>query len=181
MNSLHNSIQKVIPSRITYLEMNSRPAPKFLRIPDQTTITYHQSLSVQEYRKLYLGVGKEYHWSDRVLMKDEDLHKIISHPFVHVFVISHLGQTAGYVELDLRIPSEVEIAYFGIFPVFQGKGLGPYLLEWAIAKAWESSPSRIWVHTCDLDHSKALSTYLKAGFEKYKEEFGTATILNWEN
>jgi len=33
--------------------------------------------------------------------------------------------------------------------------------------AWASDPSRIWVHTCDLDHPRALGNYQEAGFKVF--------------
>ena len=50
----------------------------------------------------------------------------------------------------------VEIAFFGLLPQFIGKGLGGYLLSEAIRKAWDLDASRVWVHTCTLDHPRAL-------------------------
>ena len=60
-------------------------------------------------------------------------------------------------------------AYFGLFPAFIGKGLGKYLLAWALDRAWSFNPRRVWVHTCDLDHPAALPNYLRAGFTVYDE------------
>ena len=44
------------------------------------------------------------------------------------------------------------------------------LLEDAIARAWVGGGKRVWLHTCTLDHPKALSNYLARGFEVFKEE-----------
>ncbi|MGI9332384.1 MAG: GNAT family N-acetyltransferase, partial [Gammaproteobacteria bacterium] len=64
-----------------------------------------------------------------------------------------------------REPGQVEIAYFGLMPQFIGRGLGPYLLDWAIAEAWTAAPARVWLHTCNLDHPSALGVYRRSGFE----------------
>jgi len=58
----------------------------------------------------------------------------------------------------------------GIMPEFIGQRLGPFLLEWIITKAWSYNPQRFWLHTCTLDHPKALAIYQQAGFVPYKRE-----------
>jgi GNAT superfamily N-acetyltransferase len=77
------------------------------------------------------------------------------------------GVPAGLVELDRRQPPDVELAYFGLVPEFVGQGLGRWLLDWTIRHAWRASPRRLWVHTCDLDHPRALGVYQKSGFRIY--------------
>jgi len=77
---------------------------------------------------------------------------------------------AGYAELDRRQPLEVELAYFGLMPEFIGRGLGGFMLNWTVHRAWSSEPRRVWLHTCTLDHPQALAVYQKAGFEIYQRE-----------
>ena len=84
------------------------------------------------------------------------------------------GVPAGYAELDARREPEIELSYFGLVPDFIGQRLGPYLLSFAIRTAWSRRPSRVWVHTCTLDHPAALGLYQRAGFIAYKEELETA-------
>ena len=66
--------------------------------------------------------------------------------------------------------SEAEIAYFGILEDYYGKKLGGYLLSYAIKKAFELNITRIWLHTCSLDHKNALKNYLSRGMVIYKSE-----------
>ncbi len=44
------------------------------------------------------------------------------------------------------------------------------MLDWAIDAAWSRAPSRLWVHTCTLDHPSALAVYQRAGFEPYDQK-----------
>lgn len=117
------------------------------------------------YRFLYREVGEPWLWWLRRVMPDEELRAIVEDPQVSVNVLYAGGAPAGYAELDARQAGQVEIAYFGLMPQFIGRGLGPYLLDWAIRKAWACSPSRVWLHTCNLDHPSALGVYQRAGFE----------------
>jgi GNAT superfamily N-acetyltransferase len=80
------------------------------------------------------------------------------------------GVPAGYAELDCRHSGEIELAYFGLIPEFIGRGLGAYFLAWAVDRAWQREPRRLWVHTCSLDHPRALATYRAIGFAEYARE-----------
>ena len=103
-------------------------------------------------------------------MPDKKLKSIICDEFVYIFVLYIGGQPGGYFELDYRNKPEMELAYFGLFPDFIGKGYGAYLLKAAIHEAWSNNLSRFWVHTCNLDHPNALRLYQRFGFEVYKQE-----------
>jgi len=50
--------------------------------------------------------------------------------------------------------------------------LGRALLTSAIEGAWriEPKPSRVWVHTCNRDHSQALANNQASGMVVYKVE-----------
>ena len=64
----------------------------------------------------------------------------------------------------------MEIAYFGLAPGAIGLGLGKHLLSCAVRDAWAAGPSRVWVHTCTLDHPHALPNYQTRGFTVYRTE-----------
>ena len=78
---------------------------------------------------------------------------------------------AGYYELRrVRDDDSVELAYFGIVAAEFGRGFGKHLLSCAVRDAWALRPSRVWVHTCTLDHPNALPNYVARGFVPYKTE-----------
>ena len=79
------------------------------------------------------------------------------------------GETAGFASWTASATGQAEIAYFGLLPGFIGRGLGKFLLDWAIRRAWEGKTERVWLHTCQYDHPGALAVYLKAGFRVYDE------------
>jgi GNAT superfamily N-acetyltransferase len=80
------------------------------------------------------------------------------------------GVPAGFAELDRWEDDEIELVQFGLMPEFIGQGLGKYFLQWTIDRAWSYQPRRFWLHTCTLDHPRALPNYVAAGFAIYKEE-----------
>jgi GNAT superfamily N-acetyltransferase len=125
---------------------------------------------------LYGTVGAGWTWTERRLLSDAALEVVIRHPKVEVDVLWHDGVPAGYAELDRRRPPDVELAYFGLIPDFIGAGLGPYLLDWAIQRAFRQQPRRLWVHTCDLDHPGALPLYEAAGFRIYDRRVEAVTL-----
>jgi GNAT superfamily N-acetyltransferase len=80
------------------------------------------------------------------------------------------GVPSGFAELDKRIEGESELVHFGLMSEFIVQGLGRYLLQWTIDRAWSYRPKRFWLHTCTKAHPAALPNYLKAGFAICKEE-----------
>jgi GNAT superfamily N-acetyltransferase len=123
------------------------------------------------YRYLYETVGRDWLWVDRRRMGDGELEAIVRDPRVEVWVAYDDAGPAGYAELDRRVPAEVELAYFGLVPERIGRGVGPWLLDRAIRRAWEEPDvRRLWVHTCSLDHPAARRTYEKLGFSVFRVE-----------
>ena len=157
---------------ITYLEMHRRPSSGLRPSPHKpiAILQAHQP-TLSFYRYLYYHVGGPWLWYERRAMDDKKLLAIIHDPAVSIHVLYFDGVPAGYVELDSRVDHEIELAYFGLFSEFIGRGLGPWLLNWALDTAWNHEPSRIWVNTCNLDHPKALPCYQRAGFQPYRQEF----------
>jgi len=156
---------------ITYLEMRNRPQLRELTPPSaKIKITPAINPTVSFYRYLYNTVGGPWMWYDRRKMSDEQLRAVIQNPQVEICVLYVDGVPAGYAELDRRHETDIELAYFGIMPEFIGQRLGPFLLNWMIDKAWSYNPQRFWLHTCTLDHPKALAIYQRAGFVPYKQE-----------
>ena len=155
---------------VYYLEMLAAPPPS-TEPPGQGIIVRHiPSPAVAYYRSLYDAVGKDYYWLSRRKLSDGALQAILSDPAVEMHVLHVDGVAAGFVELDRRQSNEIEIVQFGLTPEFIGRGLGKWFLNWIVDRAWSYQPSRLWLHTCTLDHPAAVPNYLKAGFAIVKEE-----------
>jgi GNAT superfamily N-acetyltransferase len=156
--------------RTFYLEMRSPPA-QVIPPPNEGLIFLHaRTPTVAYYRFFYDAVGEQWHWSSRKKLSDAEIAAILNDPLVEMHVMYGDGVPAGFAELDRRQPGEVEIVQFGLLPDFIGKGLGKFFLNWTLIKAWGFQPTRVWLHTCTLDHPAALPNYLKAGFAVFKEE-----------
>lgn len=158
-----------------YLEMRARPARAPRPAPPGASWARLERPTVHFYRYLYETVGAPWLWVERRRMPDEQLESIVVDPDVHVGVAQVGGAPAGYFELDARqlkdgAQGEVELAYFGLMPDRIGRGLGGWLLDAAVDAAWAlPGTTRFWVHTCSLDHPRALASYERAGFVRYDE------------
>jgi GNAT superfamily N-acetyltransferase len=118
-------------------------------------------------RFLYTAVGGDWHWIDRLAWSHSHWLEFLDRPEMETWVAYRQGTPAGYFELDPQADGVIEVAYFGLLPDFVGCGLGGALLDAAIRRAWELQPTRIWAHTCSLDHPHALPNYLARGFREY--------------
>jgi GNAT superfamily N-acetyltransferase len=166
------SADGMLDIEITHLEMLARPERPRLPVPVGPTLALiraeHPILSF--YRYLYDSVGGPWLWFERRIMDDERLAAILQDAKVQLTVLYAGGVPAGFYELDGRVAGSVELAYFGLMPEFIGRRLGPFLLDRAIEAAWAQAPERVWVHTCTLDHPKALALYQRAGFVPFRRD-----------
>mgnify|MGYP000367813520 FL=1 len=124
---------------------------------------------------LYKQVGKKYHWVDRLVWTDQNWMAYISKENVLTYILKNEDDLVGYFELIFHEKKlEIEIAYFGILEEYFGKKLGGFLLSEAIKESFILGATRVWVHTCSLDHQNALKNYLSRGMKIYNTE--TANI-----
>jgi GNAT superfamily N-acetyltransferase len=160
---------------VTHLEMThapTTPAPKPPAL--KLAVLKAEDISVPFYRFLYAETGRDWVWYERRAMDDASLAALLAETGVEVYVLYVGGQPAGYVEFDLRpLPAEIELRYFGLMKPFIGRGIGPWLLDWAIREAWRRAPQRVYVNTCTLDHPRALALYQRLGFRPFAQEIRT--------
>lgn len=161
----------------TYLEMRDANALRPARIDDPTVrIEQVRNCPVSFWRYLYGEVGRQYHWVDRLVWTDAQVREYLDDPAVSLWLLTVDGAPAGYFELKRDGVGGVEIAYFGLLKEFLGRGLGRHLLTEAVDRAWALGATRVWLHTCTLDHPAAVPNYLARGFSVYKKEEYTAPI-----
>ncbi|HET7469163.1 MAG TPA: GNAT family N-acetyltransferase [Gemmatimonadales bacterium] len=161
----------------TYLELRSpdelrpaaapSPAPRIERVGE---------CPASFYRYLYTEVGRAFHWTDRLRWSDEAIRAHLATPGLTLWLLTWDAAPAGYFELKRHEDQSIEIAYFGLLPEFFGRGWGKFLLTEAVREAWRPGPSRVWLHTCTLDHPAALPNYLQRGFVAVREETYTADV-----
>jgi GNAT superfamily N-acetyltransferase len=126
------------------------------------------------YRELYRRVGQDWLWFSRLAMEDAALIAITHDQAVEVHALRHRGRDEGILEIDFRRFPDVEIAFLGVVPSLLGKGAGRYLMNRALEIAWGRTPKRVTIHTCTLDHPRALEFYMKTGFVPYSRSVEVA-------
>jgi GNAT superfamily N-acetyltransferase len=155
----------------TYLEMRSPDEVVSVATPQpEPHIERLRQCSAEFFRFLYEEVGRAHQWTDRLRWTDEMIRTYLATPGVSLWLMSWEKAPAGYFELRQHADSSVEIAYFGLLPDFIGRGWGKHLLNRAVQAAWQLGASRVWLHTCTLDHPAALPNYLKRGFRVVRKE-----------
>ena len=155
-----------------YLEINSlMDLNESNTSPKNYYIQLEQPVDFQLNKFFYKNVGKKHHWVDRLIWTDEQWKRYISDKKVKTYVLKKKKDLAGYFELIFhKDKNEVEIAYLGLLEEYQNQKLGSYLLSIAIKNSFLIKPSRVWVHTCSLDHKNALNNYISRGMKIFKKE-----------
>jgi GNAT superfamily N-acetyltransferase len=121
-------------------------------------------------RFLFTAVGAECYWLSRIAWTYAQWLEWLSRPEVENWVAYVSGTPAGYFEIESQPGGNVEIVHFGLMPQFIGEGLGGHLLTTAVERAWRLGASRVWLHTCTLDHPSALRNYCARGFRVFRQE-----------
>ena len=119
----------------------------------------------------YKQIGKKYRWIDRLAWGDKKWIEYVENPRVKTFILKENNNLVGFYETVRDLDNNhSEIAYFGILEEYFGKKCGGYLLSEAIKKLFEDGISRVWLHTCSLDHKNAMRNYLARGMQIFKSE-----------
>jgi GNAT superfamily N-acetyltransferase len=163
-----------IASIVTYLEMRQPPAVTAESETYGWILTPHPIPDVDWYRGLFRAIGQDWLWFSRLQMSDEELRRNIHDSRVDIFALEFEGRETGLLELDRREMPDIELAFIGLTHDVIGRGAGRFLMDRALQIAWSHQPERVLVHTCTLDHHRALDFYRKAGFVPYKRAIEVA-------
>ena len=135
------------------------------------TVEENDTTDPQYCKFLYQKIGEGYHWKDRLAWSLEQWSDYLNQKKLKFFVAKKGEESVGFYEyLHHDEKKEVEITYMGIFREYYGKKIGGYLLTHALRKSWSHQPTRVWVHTCTLDHPNALKNYIARGMNIFKKE-----------
>jgi GNAT superfamily N-acetyltransferase len=156
---------------VWYLQMQSRAQLRAKPSPSvRATLVEARAKLPELNRFLYTAVGGDWYWTDRLPWTYAQWQQAIDGDAHRTFVAYWDGTPAGYFELQKHADDSVEILYFGLIRAFIGRGLGGWLLSRCIEEAWDWSASRVWVHTCSLDHPSARANYESRGMVHYHTE-----------
>ena len=155
-----------------YLEIKSLKDFKEVKKPlGEYSVELVDPKDFQLNKFFYKNIGKNCSWIDRLIWTDLKWIDYISDESLFTFILKDKDEMAGYFELLFnKKNNEAEIAYFGILEEYFEKQLGGYLLSEAIKYSFSKESSRVWLHTCSLDHKNALNNYLSRGMKIFKSE-----------
>jgi GNAT superfamily N-acetyltransferase len=125
----------------------------------------------------YRRVGAPWHWTDRAHWDATEWEALLAEHHGELWVARAGGDLVGYAML-LRLGDDVELRYFGLVPEWIGRGVGGWLLDRAIERAWAMGPARLLLETCTLDGPAALPNYLARGFAVVREEHRVKELAN---
>lgn len=152
---------------VTSLEMLERPRPRLLPDSPLRLIRWVDPAPAK-YRALFERVGAPWLWFSRLVMDEPRLTAIIHDPAVEIHAVTDpRGIEIGLLELDFRVAATCELSFVGLVPELTGQGHGRWLMAQALIRAWRPDVTRVWVHTCTLDHPQALGFYRASGFTPY--------------
>ena len=161
---------------IHYLEMHSPAQLRAKHAPRNDLDLVLVSLPLPELNRFfYTAIGGDWFWIDRLSWSYQDWMNYLNRNNLETWLFTQKGFPFGYCELEQN-DRDVEIVYFGLLPAFAEQGLGGWALTCAAQRAWERGASRVWVHTCDLDHPAARENYRSRGFVEYQQETKRETL-----
>ena len=142
-----------------------------LNLPENYQIVLDNKNDFKSNKFFYKQIGLDHYWRDRLLWSDNEWKKYVMNKNLETHVLKKEGNIVGYYEQEYHPGlNEVELINMGVLKEFRGLKLGSTLVSHAIASASRKNPERMWVHTCSLDHKRALQNYQSKGFEIFKEE-----------
>jgi GNAT superfamily N-acetyltransferase len=163
-----------IAAIVTSLQMSEPPEPR----PDRAVVPWQlrhiERPDLAWFRALYRRIGAEWLWFSRLALGDKELARIIHDDAVAVYALVFEQGEEGLLELDFRQHGICELSLFGLTRELFGTGAGRWLMNRALDLAWSRPITRLWVHTCSLDHPRALSFYLRSGFHPFHRQIEIA-------
>ena len=151
-------------SSLNHLKEGNKPSEDY-------SLNLIDPINFQINKFFYKNIGKKHKWVDRLIWNEQQWIDYVSSDKVKTYVLKNKDDLVGFFELIFHFEKkEVEIAYFGILEEYQNKKLGSFLLSEAIKKSFDQNISRVWLHTCSLDHKNALNNYISRGMKIFKSE-----------
>ena len=155
-----------------YLEISSlKDLNEGIKPSEDYSLDLIDPINFQLNKFFYKNIGKKHKWIDRLIWNEQKWIDYVSSKKVKTYVLKNKNDLVGFFELIFHFEKkEVEIAYFGILEEYQNKKLGSFLLSEAIKTSFDQNISRVWLHTCSLDHKNALNNYIARGMKIFKSE-----------
>ena len=156
---------------VTYLEMRTQATPRPCPKPDGCVLRRVETPDVAWYRDLFYRVGgHDWLWCSCLMLTEAELRDVLHDPGMVVFALECEGKAEGLLQLDFREAGTCELAFFGVSGKLAGTTAGRFMMNLALEEAWARDIELFHVHTCTLDHPRALAFYRRSGFEPVRQE-----------
>ncbi|KHD43894.1 GNAT family N-acetyltransferase [Streptococcus hongkongensis] len=136
-----------------------------------------QALAIQTFTETFGGHNTEQQLQE-FFEQDYTIEKLVGElkdPNCLVYFIRLNNEIAGYLKVNWdssqtehELESAFEIQRIYLLNKFQGMGLGKYLFEFALDRAYDSGRDWAWLGVWE-NNLKAQALYQKYGFEKFSE------------
>ncbi|MBM3725376.1 MAG: GNAT family N-acetyltransferase [Acidobacteria bacterium] len=157
-----------LASVVTYLEMTEPPPARPAVLPPDCTLRWEPNPDADDYLELFLRVGTPWLWFGHLRLPKEELADLLKHSPMDLLLLRRQNRGEGLLVLDRREFPEVELSYFGVTERMMGTTAARAMINAALERVWSLETSRFWLHTCTLDHPRALAFYRRTGFRPYK-------------
>lgn len=159
---------KKIAVKTIYMEMKNQTENRKYSFDDNVKIEKVKNLNLDFYKKIFKLIGEKWGWTGRLVLSENELKMKLEKAII--YILYYKNEIAGFIEFE-KDKNDLEIIYFGLSHDYIGKGLGKNFLNYSIKKVWsEEKFERLWLHTCEYDHPRAVKVYKSVGFEIYKEK-----------
>ena len=159
---------------VTHLEMTAPPEARPPATGAGATLHRLTDPDPASYLRLFRQVGADWLWFSRLRLPEPELAAVLTAEGTEIHVARQGTRDIGLLELDFRAAPVAELAFFGLVPGMAGQGLGRWLMNRALALAWDRDRpvpiTALTLHTCTLDSAAALPFYLKSGFRAVRRE-----------
>lgn len=154
-----------LANAVTWLEVRD-PAPRGIAAPSEVSLRQLTPSDAALFRQLYRDIGQDWLWAGLADMSEPEIAVRLGRPGIKSFVALDGMLPIGMLDLELA-DEGAEVVYFGFVPRFIGKGAGGWLMDEAKGIARAAGARRLWLHTCNFDHPRAVAFYQRQGFRIY--------------
>ncbi len=154
-----------------YLEISDRAALRPASVSAADIDIRQARIPLPELNRfLYVAVGRDWHWRERLKWSRERWLEYMGRPELETWLAYIDGTPAGYYEQDLQAEGNAEIVNFGILPDFVGQGVGGHLLTHAVERGWQrGAPTGVVAHLHARSSARAAPLSAR-GFRLYDQK-----------
>jgi GNAT superfamily N-acetyltransferase len=167
---MHANGYRILPpgklaNAVTWLEIDA-PRPAGVAAPMGFALRRLRPPDAALFRRLFRQVGKDWLWAGLIAKSEAEIAERLARSDLAAYAAEADGTAVGLLEVETTADG-MEVVYFGFVPSFTGRSAGAWLMDEAKRLARDAGASRLWLHTCNFDHPKAVAFYKRQGFRIY--------------